>query len=79
MNDVQWLDPPAPRFSATPHGGWRMAGFAAGMLCAAREGTKSFFDHSGLPIHDVRPSAKPTPTTCWSGPFRARPPEYGGV
>ncbi|MFF3090995.1 hypothetical protein ACFVRB_39020 [Streptomyces nojiriensis] len=57
----------------------RMAGFAAGMLCAAREGTKSFFDHSGLPIHDVRPSAKPTPTTCWSGPFPRSPPEYGGV
>ncbi|MFB6581417.1 AAA family ATPase [Streptomyces sp. NPDC056402] len=53
VDDVQWLDPA----SATILGDLarRMTGFAAGMLCAAREGTESFFDHSGLPIHDVRP------------------------
>ncbi|MFI0202827.1 MULTISPECIES: LuxR family transcriptional regulator [Streptomyces] len=53
VDDVQWLDPA----SATILGdvARRMAGFASGMLCAAREGSDSFFDHSGLPIHDVRP------------------------
>ncbi|MFD8981862.1 AAA family ATPase [Streptomyces sp. NPDC059564] len=53
VDDVQWLDPA----SATVLGevAPRLEGRGAGMLCAAREGAEGFFDHSGLPIHDVGP------------------------
>ncbi|MER6254171.1 AAA family ATPase [Streptomyces sp. NPDC001584] len=53
VDDAQWLDPA----SATVLGdvARRLAGRGIGMLCTAREGAEGFFDHSGLPIHDVGP------------------------
>jgi hypothetical protein len=53
VDDVQWLD----GASATVLGqvARRLAGEAAGMLCAARTGGESFFDSTGLPAHDLAP------------------------
>ena len=53
VDDVQWLDGP----SATVLGqvARRLAGTGAGMLCAARTGGESFFDSTGLPVHDLGP------------------------
>ncbi|MEV6734140.1 MULTISPECIES: AAA family ATPase [unclassified Streptomyces] len=53
VDDAQWLDP----VSAVVLGevARRLAGRGVGMLCTAREGAEGFFDHSGLPVHDVGP------------------------
>jgi len=53
VDDLQWLDPA----SAVVLGlvARRLIGTRAGMLCAARPGAESFFDYSGLPVHDLGP------------------------
>ncbi len=53
IDDMQWLDRP----SAVVLGlvARRLAGSGAGMLCAAKPGTESFFDYSDLPTHDLLP------------------------
>ncbi|MGW1255659.1 helix-turn-helix transcriptional regulator [Streptomyces sp. NPDC002513] len=57
VDDVQWLD----SASAVVLGqvARRLDGSGAGMLCAARPGAESFFDYSGLPVHDVGPLSDP--------------------
>ncbi|MFJ2193331.1 ATP-binding protein [Kitasatospora sp. NPDC087861] len=53
LDDVQWLD----RASAVVLGqvARQLPGTGAGMLCAARPGDESFFDYSGLPLHELGP------------------------
>jgi DNA-binding CsgD family transcriptional regulator len=53
LDDVQWLD----RASAVVlgHVARRLLGPGAGMVCAARPGDESFFDYSGLPLHEPGP------------------------
>jgi DNA-binding CsgD family transcriptional regulator len=52
LDDVQWLD----RASAVVLGqAARRLGAGAGVVCSARLGDESFFDHSGLPRHDLAP------------------------
>jgi predicted ATPase len=53
VDDVQWLDPA----SAVVLGrvARRLSGTGAGMLCTARPGAETFFDYSGLPVHEVAP------------------------
>ncbi|KJK59161.1 hypothetical protein UK12_06120 [Saccharothrix sp. ST-888] len=53
LDDVQWLD----RSSAAvlERVARRLAGTGAGLVCAARPGEESYFDHSGLPVHELRP------------------------
>jgi DNA-binding CsgD family transcriptional regulator len=53
VDDVQWLD----RASAMVLGSVarRLDGTRVGLLAAARSATESFFEHAGLPVHEVRP------------------------
>ncbi|WP_167449924.1 ATP-binding protein [Streptomyces hyaluromycini] len=53
LDDAQWLD----RASAVVLGqaARRLAGTGTGLVCAARPGEESFFDHSGLPSHELGP------------------------
>ena len=53
LDDVQWLD----RASAVVLGqvARRLQGAGTGTVCAARLGDDSFFDHSGLPLHELGP------------------------
>jgi DNA-binding CsgD family transcriptional regulator len=54
VDDLQWLDrPSAVVLGLVAHR--LMAAAGAGMLCAARPGVESFFDHSGLPVHELGP------------------------
>ncbi|MER5932017.1 LuxR family transcriptional regulator [Streptomyces sp. NPDC002054] len=53
VDDVQWLDPAGA--AVLGEVARRLAGGGAGMLCAARDGAEGFFDHSGLPVHEVGP------------------------
>ncbi|WP_217561252.1 AAA family ATPase [Streptomyces sp. GbtcB6] len=53
LDDAQWLD----RASAVVLGqvARRLAGTGTGLVCAARPGEESFFDHSGLAPHELGP------------------------
>ncbi|MER5863309.1 AAA family ATPase [Kitasatospora sp. NPDC002040] len=53
LDDVQWLD----RSSAAvlERVARRLAGTGTGLVCAARPGEGSFFDHGGLPVHELNP------------------------
>ncbi|MFB7676010.1 AAA family ATPase [Kitasatospora purpeofusca] len=53
LDDVQWLD----RSSAAvlERVARRLAGTGTGLLCATRPGEESFFDHVGLPVHELGP------------------------
>ncbi|MGW0993260.1 AAA family ATPase [Streptomyces sp. NPDC002523] len=53
LDDAQWLD----RASAVVLGqvARRLLGTGTGLVCAVRLGEESFFDHSGLPAHDLGP------------------------
>ncbi|MGW7541136.1 AAA family ATPase [Streptomyces sp. NPDC054770] len=53
LDDAQWLD----RASAVVLGqvARRLDGTGTGLACAARLGEESFFDHSGLPVHELGP------------------------
>ncbi|MER6265943.1 AAA family ATPase [Streptomyces sp900105755] len=53
LDDAQWLD----RASAVVLGlvARRLAGTGTGLVCAARPGEESFFDHSGLAAHELGP------------------------
>ncbi|MCX4683318.1 LuxR family transcriptional regulator [Kitasatospora purpeofusca] len=53
LDDVQWLD----RSSAAvlERVARRLAGTGTGLVCAARPGEPSFFDHAGLPVHELGP------------------------
>jgi DNA-binding CsgD family transcriptional regulator len=53
LDDVQWLD----RASAVVLGqvARRLVGTGAGMVGAARPGAESFFDYSGLALHELGP------------------------
>ena len=54
VDDVQWLDrPSAVVLGLVAHRLMMVTG--VGMLCAAKPGVESFFDHSGLPAHDLGP------------------------
>lgn len=53
LDDVEWLDPASAMVLGSV--ARRLSGSGVGMLCAARPGARSYFDHSGLPVHDVRP------------------------
>ncbi|MFJ4407194.1 AAA family ATPase [Streptomyces sp. NPDC088910] len=53
LDDAQWLD----RSSAVVlgHVARRLPGTATGLVCAVRLGEESFFDHNGLPLHELGP------------------------
>ncbi|MFJ2958472.1 AAA family ATPase [Streptomyces sp. NPDC087270] len=53
LDDAQWLD----RASAVVLGqvARRLPGTGAGLVCAVRLGEEGFFDHSGLPLHELGP------------------------
>ncbi|MEV7781974.1 AAA family ATPase [Kitasatospora sp. NPDC088351] len=53
LDDAQWLD----GASAVVLGrvARRLPGTGAGMVCAVRPGEESFFDHGGLPLHELGP------------------------
>ncbi|MER5353679.1 AAA family ATPase [Kitasatospora sp. NPDC002551] len=53
LDDVQWLD----RSSAAvlERVARRLPGSGAGLVCAARAGEEGFFDHGGLPVHELGP------------------------
>ncbi|MGW9209744.1 AAA family ATPase [Embleya sp. NPDC055664] len=53
LDDAQWLDPAsAVVLTQVAH---RLVGVGAGMVCAVRIGDEGFFDHGGLPLHELRP------------------------
>ncbi|WP_161358889.1 LuxR family transcriptional regulator [Streptomyces sp. SID3343] len=53
LDDSQWLDPAsAVVLARVAH---RLVGAGTGMVCAVRLGDESFFDHSGLPLHELGP------------------------
>ena len=53
LDDAQWLD--AASAVVLGQVARRMLGTGAGMLCAARPRDESFFDYSGLPLHELGP------------------------
>jgi hypothetical protein len=53
VDDAQWLDRDAADVLARV--ARRLIGTKARMLVAARAGEESFFDHTGLPLHEVGP------------------------
>lgn len=52
LDDAQWLDRASADILAQVA---RLLGAGIGMMAAARAGQESFFDHSGLPLHEVGP------------------------
>ncbi|MFF3579402.1 helix-turn-helix transcriptional regulator [Streptomyces mirabilis] len=53
VDDVQWLDPASALVLSRV--ARLLAGTRAGLLCTSRPEAESFFDHGGLPVHDVAP------------------------
>ncbi|MFE2267744.1 ATP-binding protein [Streptomyces lavendulae] len=53
LDDAQWLDRP----SAVVLGqvARRLPGTGTGLVCTVRPGERGFFDHSGLPLHELGP------------------------
>ncbi|MFF7501247.1 AAA family ATPase [Streptomyces lavendulae] len=53
LDDAQWLDRP----SAVVLGqvARRLPGKGTGLVCTVRPGEQGFFDHSGLPLHELGP------------------------
>ncbi|MGC0417370.1 ATP-binding protein [Embleya sp. AB8] len=53
LDDAQWLDPASA--VVLTQAARRLVGVGAGLVCAVRIGDDGFFDHSGLPLHELGP------------------------
>ncbi|MFF2548126.1 ATP-binding protein [Kitasatospora sp. NPDC058063] len=53
LDDAQWLD--GASAVVLERVARRLPGTGTGMVCAVRPGEESFFDHVGLPLHELRP------------------------
>ncbi|MDV9187042.1 AAA family ATPase [Streptomyces sp. SR27] len=53
LDDAQWLDRPSS--VVLGHVARRLPNTGTGFLCTVRLGEESFFDHSGLPLHELGP------------------------
>ncbi|GAA3367398.1 LuxR family transcriptional regulator [Streptomyces sannanensis] len=72
LDDAQWLD----RASAAILGRVvrRLPNSGAGTLCSVRLGDESFFDHSGLPLHELGPLSEAASEELLSRRFPALAP-----